>query len=162
MLNEKITKLMNKQINEELYSAYLYTYFATYFDHRDLKGFGHWYRVQAKEEFSHAQKFCNYMVNQGRQPELKEIRVPDVKITDFLSLAKAALAHEVQITGLIHKICEAAEDLKDYRSRQFLDWFVAEQAEEEVNACDMVSLLETVEGNRAALYFADAKMAERT
>lgn len=161
LLSEKLTKLFNHQVNQELYSAYLYLDFAEYFKEKNMPGFGHWYSVQAQEEISHASRIMDYMIEQGRRPELREIAKPDVKIKDDISVGKAGLAHEVLITGMINKIYETAMNEKDYRTMEFLDWFVKEQNEEEENACNMLALLEQIEGNKAAVYFADLKMSGR-
>lgn len=161
LLSERLTKLFNQQVNQELYSAYLYLDFAEYFKQKNMPGFGHWYAVQAQEEISHASRFMDYMIKQGRRPELLEIAKPDAKYKNDVELGNAGLAHEVLITEMINKIYDVALEEKDYRTMEFLDWFIKEQSEEEENACDMVSLLEQIEGNNAAIYFADMKMRER-
>lgn len=161
MLNEKLAKMMSEQINLELYSAYLYMSFAGYFKAENLDGFGHWYDVQAMEELGHAKKFYDYMIDQGRVPELSQIPKPQVKVKNMLSLGKEGLKHEELVTASINKLYDAASDIKDHRTEEFLDWFIDEQAEEEVNACSMVHLLEKIEDNKAAQYFADLKMAKR-
>ena len=57
MLNEKITSLMNEQINKEFYSAYLYLNFANFYEAKGLTGFSSWFRIQAKEEEGHGMLF---------------------------------------------------------------------------------------------------------
>ena len=45
MLNEKVTKLLNNQVNKEFYSAYLYLYFSNYYVEQGLNGFANWYQI---------------------------------------------------------------------------------------------------------------------
>lgn len=161
LLSEKLTKLLNEQINQEFYSAYLYLDFAGFFKKNNMSGFGHWYVIQAAEEIKHGMKIYDYMLDQGRCPELKAIEKPNVNVRKPMDVGKAALSHEMLITGMINKIYDIAVLEKDYRTKEFLDWFVKEQNEEEKNACDMLAVLEQIDGNRAATYFADMKMNER-
>ena len=169
MKNDKISDLLNKQINAELYSAYLYLDFAKHFDCAGLKGFAKWYKVQANEELKHAMKFYDYMQDQGCYIEFTAIDA--TKLTDdaengtdaekHIAVAKQGLKHEKHVTQLINTIYDEAVKTSDYRTMNFLDWFIAEQAEEETNARDMVDLLKLIGDNTAALYIADAKMGER-
>ena len=169
MTNDKISELLNKQINEELYSAYLYLDCAKHFDCAGLKGFANWYKVQAHEELEHAMKFYNYMQDQGCHIELKKLQAPNLTEASgkgdgterHLEVAKQGLDHEKHITKMINAIYDEAVQASDYRTMNFLDWFVAEQAEEETNARDMVDLLKLINDCSAALYIADSKMGER-
>ena len=61
MMNEKIAKLLNEQINKELYSAYLYLDISNYYDEMDLDGYKNYYMIQAQEERDHALLFMQYM-----------------------------------------------------------------------------------------------------
>ncbi len=170
MTNEKICNLLNKQINAEIYSAYLYLDFAKHFDCEGLKGFANWYKVQAEEELKHAMKFYDYMQDQGCFIELTAIDAPSTQDVDNagddeakrLAIAKQGLSHEKHITRLINTIYDEAVKASDYRTMNFLDWFIAEQAEEETNARDMLELLELIGDNSAALYIADSKAGNRS
>ena len=167
MTNDKICDLLNKQINAELYSAYLYLDFANHFDCAGLKGFANWYKVQAREELDHAMKFYDYMHDQGIHIQLTSLQAPDLatKMNDtaatHLTVAMQGLEHEKLVTGLINAIYNEAVCTCDYRTMNFLEWFIAEQAEEETNARDMIDLLKLVGDDRAALYIADCKVGDR-
>ncbi len=65
MLNDKIAKLINEQINKEIYSGYLYLDFANYYEDEGLDGFAHWYQVQAQEERDHAMMMRRYLIDNG-------------------------------------------------------------------------------------------------
>ncbi len=161
MLDKKVTALLNEQINKEMYSAYLYLDFANYFKHKGLDGFANWYNVQAKEEMDHAMLFVQYLQNNSVEITLEAIAKPDVALTDTMTVLKAGLKHEEYVTSLIHTIYGAAQAVNDFRTTQFLDWFVKEQGEEETNANDMISKMELFGADARALYLLDSELKTR-
>lgn len=161
MLDAKVTTLLNEQINKEMYSAYLYLDFANYFKHKGLDGFANWYNVQAKEEMDHAMLFVQYLQNNSVEITLEAIAKPDVALTDTMTVLKAGLTHEEYVTSLIHTIYAAAQAVNDFRTTQFLDWFVKEQGEEETNANDMISKMELFGADARALYLLDSELKTR-
>ena len=142
MLNTKVSELINNQVNKEFYSAYLYLDFSNYYEEVGLQGFSNWYHVQAQEEMDHALMMMRYLQDNGEKVELLAIDKPDKTFQDNISPLKAGLEHEQYVTELIHTIYSAAYEVKDFRTMQFLDWFVKEQGEEEKNAEDLVKKME--------------------
>lgn len=161
MLNEKVTELLNDQINKELYSAYLYLDFAIYYDEQGLDGFANWYKVQAQEERDHAMLMLQYLQNNGEKVILKAVDKPDKELTDKLTVLELGLEHERYVTGLIHNIYDAAYTVRDFRTMQFLDWFVKEQGEEEKNAEDMIKKMRLFGDDAKSLYMLNTEMAAR-
>jgi len=161
MLNAKVVELLNQQINKEFYSAYLYLDFSCYFDDQELNGFSNWYMIQAQEERDHAMLFLQYLQNNGEKITLEAIGKPDVALTDNLTVLEAGLKHERYVTSLIHDIYEAAYDARDFRTMQFLDWFVKEQGEEEKTADGLVKKFQLYGGDPKSLYMLDQEMAAR-
>lgn len=161
MLDENIAGLLNQQINKELYSAYLYLDFSNYYYDEGLDGFGNWYKIQAEEERDHAMLILKYMQNNGEKAVLEAIDKPNVEITSHKSVLLAGLKHEQFVTGLIHTIYEAAHSVKDFRTMQFLDWFVKEQGEEEDNANDLISKMELFGSDPKSLYMLNSELAGR-
>lgn len=162
MLNKKMIKLMNEQINKELESAYLYLDFVNYFTEKELNGFAHWYKVQAQEEIEHAEKFMDYLHDENEKVVLTPIDKVKCNCKDDLTVLHAGLEHEIYITRLIHELYAEAEKHKDYRSLKFLDWFVNEQAEEEKNANELINRYEMfAEGSKEGLYQLDHELGER-
>ena len=137
MLNEKVHKLLNEQINKEFYSAYLYLDFSNYFKAKGLDGFANWYMVQAQEERDHAMLFYTYLQNENMPVTLEEIAKPDKVFENHMSVLEAGLEHEKYVTSLINDIYGAAYDVRDFRTMQFLDWFVKEPGEEELRNMDL-------------------------
>jgi len=162
MLDKKVSELINDQINKEFYSAYLYLDFSNFYADEGLDGFANWYRIQAREEQDHAMMLLQYMQDNGEKVTLDAIAKPDKQLKDKLQVLELGLEHEKYVTGLIHAIYEAAHEAKDFRTMQFLDWFVKEQGEEEKNADDMVKKMKLFGDDARSLYLLNQEMASRT
>ena len=162
MLDKKVTDLLNQQVNKEFYSAYLYLDFSNYFQEEGLEGFANWYKIQAQEERDHAMLFVEYLQNNGEKVILEAIAKPDAKLDSLKAPLEKGLEHERYVTSLIHSIYEAAHEAKDFRTMQFLDWFVKEQGEEEKNANDLLGRFDLFASDVKGLYALDAEMAART
>ena len=160
-MNAKVHELLNQQINKEFYSAYLYLEFSNYFKANGLDGFANWYLVQAQEERDHAMLFYQYLQNENRAVTLEAIAKPEVKAEAHMDILKAGLAHEEYVTSLINDIYAAAYEAKDFRTMQFLDWFVKEQGEEETNARDMIAKLKLFGDDPKSLYMLNQELAAR-
>ncbi|MBR6523691.1 MAG: ferritin [Clostridia bacterium] len=161
MLNEKVSKLINEQINKELYSAYLYLDFSIYYEAQGLDGFANWYMIQAQEERDHAMLMLKYLQMGGEKVTLEAVAKPDKEFNSLMDPLKAGLEHEQYVTSLINDIYAAAYDVRDFRTMQFLDWFVKEQLEEEKNADDMVKKMELFGSDAKGLYSLDSEYAAR-
>ena len=162
MLNEKVSQLLNDQVNKEFYSAYLYLQFSNFYVEQGLAGFANWYKVQAQEERDHAMLFYQYLHNNSASVTLEAIAKPDVPLESDMGVLKAGLEHELYVTGLINDIYAAAYQVKDFRTMQFLDWFVKEQGEEETNATDLIKKMELFGSDPKGLYMLDQELAART
>ena len=161
MLDSKVVQLLNQQVNKEFYSAYLYLDFSNYFDDRELNGFANWYKIQAQEERDHAMLFYTYLQNQNKTVTLEAIDKPDKEFKEHMDVLKAGLAHEENVTSLINDIYAAAYEAKDFRTMQFLDWFVKEQGEEETNANDLITKMELFGSDPKSLYMLNQELAGR-
>ena len=161
MMNTKVHDLLNQQINKEFYSAYLYLDFSNYFEDAGLDGFANWYKIQAQEERDHAMLFYQYLQNENQKVTLEAIPKPDKQPKCHMDVLKAALEHEEYVTSLINDIYAAAYEVKDFRTMQFLDWFVKEQGEEETNANDMITKMELFGSDPKSLYMLNQELAAR-
>ena len=161
MLDSKVAKLLNEQINKELYSAYLYLDFSIFYDDKGLDGFANWYMIQAQEERDHAMLMLQYLQNNGEKVTLEAVGKPDKELKELIDPLKAGLEHEIYVTSLINDIYEAAYNVRDFRTMQFLDWFVKEQCEEEKTADDMIKKMELFGNDSKGLYSLDAEFASR-
>jgi ferritin len=162
MKNEKMHAALNRQINAELHSAYLYLSMAAYFEAHNFKGFANWMKVQAQEEMVHAMKFYDFVLARRWEVVLTKIEAPTTTWKSPLAVFQNALEHEQKVTALINGLVVLAVESKDYAASSFLQWFVDEQVEEEANADEIVSKLALVGENNAALFMFDAELAKRT
>ena len=152
-MTNNVAKLIESQIGKELTSAYLYLDFSNYFAANGLSGFAKWYKVQAQEEIDHAMRFIAYMQDSGEDFSFGTIQKPTEVLMDMyemeydeedladgvLEILQAGLNHEIYVTASIDNIYDQAMQSKDFRTMEFLNWFIAEQAEEEKNASEMIS-----------------------
>ena len=160
-MNEQIAKLLNEQINKELYSAYLYLDIANFYDELDLDGYANYYMIQAQEERDHALLFMKYMQINNLKVTLEAISKPDKVFSTMLDPLEVAAEHERYVTALINNIYHEAHQAKDYRTMKFLDWFVNEQMEEEENADSMISRYKLFGQDPKGLYLLDQEYAAR-
>ncbi len=161
MLDKKVVELLNQQINKEFYSAYLYLDFSSFYKDKGLDGFANWYQVQAQEERDHAMLFYQYLHNNSVRPVLEAVDKPSVPMENLKDPLEAGLRHEEYVTGLIHNIYAAAQEVRDFRTTQFLDWFVKEQGEEETNANDLITKMELFGSDPKSLYMLDNELKAR-
>ena len=160
-MNAKVHELLNQQINKEFYSAYLYLDFSNYFEDAGLDGFANWYKIQAQEERDHAMLFYQYLQNENQKVTLEAIAKPDKTFSSHMDVLKAGLEHEEHVTSLINGIYAAAYNVKDFRTMQFLDWFVKEQGEEETNANNLITKMELFGSDPKSLYMLNQELAAR-
>jgi ferritin len=161
MLDKKITDLLNSQINKEFYSWYLYLDMSNYYLEKNLGGFGNWFAIQAQEEYAHAMLIVKYIMNNSEKVVLDDIASPNKHYKDFKQPLEASLEHEISISGSINAIYGDAYGLKDFRTMQFLDWFVKEQGEEEKNANDLCKRFDLFASDARGLYLLDAELGTR-
>lgn len=162
MLSQKIENALNEQINAEFWSAYLYLAMACNFEAEGLTGIANWFRVQFQEEQAHAQIFMNYVAARGGRVVLKPIAAVPEKWECPVCAFKDTLAHEQKVTAMINAIYALAEAEHDYATREKLNWFIAEQVEEEENAKELIDKLQLIGDNGYGLYVFDQELGART
>lgn len=161
-MNEKVAALLKDQVNKEFYSAYLYLAFSNYYYGVSLDGFGHWFEVQAREEQEHAMKILKYLQDNNEKVTLEAIAAPNVSFSDNKAPLTAALKHEQYVTSLINAIYREARQCDDFRTCQFLDWFIAEQGEEEKNTSDLIAKYDLFGDDPKGLYLLNNELGGRT
>lgn len=161
MIKENIYNLLNEQINKEIFSAYLYLDISNYYINNGLDGFANWFKIQAHEEMDHAMLFIQYMQNNGLSVKLTEIAAPEMEYKSYDVPLHEALKHEKFITESIHNIYDSSFQLKDYRTIQFLDWFIMEQGEEEKNVDDLILKYKNFGTDPKGLYLLNSELAAR-
>jgi ferritin len=161
MISPKLEKALNDQINAEMFSAYLYLAMVAYFQDKNLSGFANWMTVQNQEETFHAMKFFKYVAERGGRVTLGAIEKPQFEWESPLAAMEAAQKHEAYITGRINDLMNLAIKEKDHATVNFLNWFVAEQVEEEDSVNEVVQKLRMVGSAGGGLFMMDRDMAAR-
>ena len=136
-------------------------HFANYYEEQGLKGFANWFKVQAQEERDHALLMIQYMQNNEIKVTFEAIEKPATPLKKHIDALCASLEHEQFVTASIHTIYEAAYEAKDFRTMQFLDWFVKEQGEEEKNAEDLIKKFELFGSDPKGLYALNQELLTR-
>jgi ferritin len=155
MLKGKIQAALNKQLNAELYSSYLYLSMSAYFQSVNLPGFANWMRVQAQEELVHAMKFHDFINERGGRVLLQPVEGPPSEWSSSLDAFENAYKHEQKVTGLINDLVNLAIKEGDHATNIFLQWFVTEQVEEEASADEVVQKLKLMADARGGLFMLD-------
>lgn len=161
MVSKKMQDALNGQMNAELYSAYLYLAMAAYYEDKDLPGFANWMRVQAQEEMTHAMKFYDYLVQRGARVVLDTIEKPPFEWESPLDVSENVLDHEKKVTGLINDLVNLAMEEKDHATNNFLQWYVAEQVEEEESVGSVLQKVRLAADSSSGLLMVDSELAQR-
>lgn len=161
MVSVKMEEALNKQLNAEMYSGYLYLAMSAYFEGSDLEGFANWMRVQALEEQTHAMKFYDYIVQRGSRVSLLEIEKPQSKWDSPVDVFEHVLSHEKVVSGLIHDLVDLAIEEGDHPTNNFLQWFVAEQVEEEESANAALNKVKLANEASNGLFLLDSDFGTR-
>ncbi|MCX5702048.1 MAG: ferritin [Candidatus Omnitrophica bacterium] len=160
-MDKKLVKAINEQIKNELYSSYLYLSMAAYFESKNLPGFGHWMRVQAKEENEHGMKMFDFLADRGERIALEAISQPPSDFSSAQEVFEETLKHEKKVTALINQLYDIASKVDDKASQIFLQWFITEQIEEEKNANSILETIKSIKSYSAALIMLDRELAKR-
>jgi len=161
MVSKKLEEAINKQINAELWSAYLYLSMSAHFASEGLPGFANWFKVQFHEEQDHAQKLMNYLAAKGNRVELMPIERVDTSWDSVLQAFKDTLDHERVVTSLINELVALARAENDFATDNMLQWFVSEQVEEEETAQSMIDGLKLIGSNGFGIYTMDKELGQR-
>jgi ferritin len=153
---------LNKQVNAELFSSYLYLSMAAWFQSQNFAGMANWMQIQAQEELGHAMKFYGFINDRDGRVLLSAVEGPQTDWKSPLEIFEEAYKHELKITGLINGLVKLALQEGDYAANAFLQWFVNEQVEEESAAITIVQKLKLVGDNGVALFMLDNELGQRT
>jgi len=161
MLSERMQEALNSQLNAELYSSYLYLSMSAWGDSRNLGGLASWMRCQAQEELVHAMKFYTYLSDRGGRITMLPIEGPPTEWESAVAVFEHTLKHEQKVTGLINGLVDVALAESDHATNNFLQWFVAEQVEEEASADGVLQKLKLAGDSPQALLMVDGELGGR-
>jgi len=161
VIGERIVKAFNKQINEEIASAYIYLSMAAWFAENGFEGMAQWMRLQFQEELGHAMKFFDHIVSRGGKVTLEDVKKPKTDWKSPLEAFQDAYKHEQYITGKIDELVKLSRGEGDNAAEVFLAWFVSEQVEEEESTQRVVQMLEKLEDAPGPLVMIDRELGKR-
>jgi ferritin len=161
MISKTMEEALNKQVNREYYSAYLYLAMSAYFESITMKGFAKWMRIQAKEERTHGDRFFDYILARGGKVTLGAIEAPKSKWVSAGMVFEEVCLHEQKVTGMINALVELAIREKDHATFEMLQWFVKEQVEEEENAHEILAQVTCIGDVPGHLFYLDHQLGKR-
>lgn len=161
MITNKMQNAINKQINAELWSAYLYLAMAMDAEAKALKGIANWFFVQWLEEQDHARIFQNYMNAKGAKVILEPIAEVPSEWAGPMEMFKDTLEHEKEVTEMIDALVRLALSENDFSTLSRLEWFVDEQVEEENTASQLLSYFLRAGKDFGTIHELDKELGER-
>jgi ferritin len=161
MIGPKLEEALNRHVQAETYSAYLYLAMSAYCESKAYKGFARWLRVQQAEELAHAHRCLDFLLARGGQVRLGPIEAPPAAFGAITEVFEKVLEHERRVSGLVDALYQAALAEKDTASQVFLQWFVSEQVEEEARAQEIVDRLRMVGDRPGAALYLDKEYGKR-
>ena len=161
MIRPKIEEALNRHVQAESYSAYLYLAMSAYCESKAYKGFARWLRVQHGEELDHAHRCIDFLLARGGQVRLGPIEAPPAAFGTIVEVFEKVLEHERKVSGFVDALYQTALAEKDAASQVFLQWFVSEQVEEEVRAQEIVDRLRMVGDRPGAALYLDKEYGKR-
>jgi len=160
-ISKKMEDAINKQVNAELYSAYLYLGMSANCTEMNLKGMANWLYVQSQEEMTHAMKFYRFILGRNGHPTLPSIEGVRDDWKTPLEMFEAAYAHEQKVTGMINNLADIAISERDHATASMLNWFVDEQVEEEANSSEIAEKLKLIGESKDGLFMLDKELSTR-
>ena len=162
MISDSMEDALLTQLNHEFYSAYLYLSMSAFCSHLEFNGAASWLKLQYEEEHMHATKIYNYLVEQGVQVVLKDLKKPPSEFGGILAVFTSSLEHEQRMTSRLNDISDQALKEKDHATYNLLQWFVNEQVEEEATLGGIISKLKLVKDDGYGLLMIDNELGDRT
>ncbi|MDD7804181.1 MAG: non-heme ferritin [Endozoicomonas sp. (ex Botrylloides leachii)] len=160
MLSQKMLDKLNDQINLEFYSSNLYLQMASWCEAKGLDGCSQFLRLHAQEEMQHMQKLFDYVNETGSMAILGVIGAPPHEYDSIHDVFQKTYEHECLVTKKINELADTAFTEKDYSSFQFLQWYVAEQHEEEKTFKAILDKIDMIGLEEKGLYFIDSEVAK--
>ena len=161
MIGPKMQEALNRHVQAETYSAYLYLAMSAWCEANTWKGFARWLRVQHDEERAHALKSLDFLLARGGEARLGAIESPPASWASITDVFERVLDHERKVTGFVNDLYAAAVQERDTATQIFLQWFVSEQVEEEARALEIVEKLHMVGDRPGSALYLDKEYGKR-
>ncbi|KLV05774.1 MULTISPECIES: non-heme ferritin [Photobacterium] len=159
MLAQAMVEKLNEQINLEFFSSNLYLQMSAWCEDKGFEGAAEFLRAHAREEMEHMQRLFTYVSETGSMPILGAIDAPNHEYSSLGDVFRQTYEHERYITEQINKLAHVAFTTQDYSTFNFLQWYVAEQHEEEKLFKGVLDKIELVGEDGKALFFIDKDLS---
>lgn len=155
MLTKKIEKALNAQVKVEANSSQFYLAMASWAETEGYNGISQFLYRHSDEERFHMLKLVKYINERGGKAVITSLEQPAKSYKGVRDIFENLLNHEVKVTEEINKVVDACLSEKDYTTHNFMQWYVAEQIEEEALARTIMDKLNLIGDDNAALYLFD-------
>ncbi len=155
MLSKKIEATLNDQLTIEAYSSHVYLAMASWAENQGFPGIADFLYSHSDEEREHMMKLLRYINERGGSAIIPTLKKPVIKYNGITELFEDLLKHETNVTVAINSVVHDCLQEKDYSTHNFMQWYVAEQLEEEALAHDILDKLKLIGGNAGGLYMFD-------
>jgi ferritin len=155
MLSKKIEKALNGQIEVEASSSQYYLAMASWAETHGLNGVSKFLYQHSDEERFHMLKLIKYVNERGGNAVVPALPKPPEEFDSLNAIFQSLFDHEVKVTREINSVVELCLEEKDYTTHNFMQWYVAEQIEEEALAADLLDKLKLIGNDKGGLYLFD-------
>lgn len=159
--NKKVEEILNKQVNAEFWSAFMYLSMSAWFENQGLKGMANWMKVQYLEETSHAMKIYDFIISRGGKAKLAAIDAVPTEWKGITEVFEETYKHECKVTEMIHNCYNVAATEKDHATTNMLQWFIDEQVEEEQNVLEILDQLKLIGDEGQGVFMLNKELAAR-
>lgn len=160
-MNEELETAFSKQITLEFESAMLYRQLAIEFELRDLPGIAAWMQRHATEELTHADRLIKHLTDRDNHPVIGDVSVPSIKVNTVAEAFEIALEAEEKVSESIRNLFKLCQQTVDIDSRPVIDWFIAEQVEEEATVREVLGRAKLINEDGPGLLRLDDELAGR-
>lgn len=154
-MNKKIEKILNKQIEAEAISSQLYLAMAIWAETNGYSGTSVFLYRHTDEERLHMLKLIKFVNERGGKANLPAIPAPKQNFQSLSDVFSQLLEHELKVTDMINEVVYVCLQEKDYTTHNFMQWYVAEQLEEEALARTIMDKLKLIGGDKGGIYMFD-------
>ncbi|MDX9811214.1 MAG: ferritin [Bacteroidales bacterium] len=159
--NKKVEEILNKQVNAEFWSAFMYLSMSAWFENQGLKGMANWMKVQYLEETSHAMKIYDFIISRGGKAQLAALDAVPTEWKGITEIFEETYKHECKVTEMIHNCYNVASAEKDHATTNMLQWFIDEQVEEEQNVLEILDQLKLIGDKGQGIFMLNKELAGR-
>jgi len=162
MLSKNMEKALNGQIRIEAESSQVYLSMASWAEVKGLEGISQFMYKHSDEERMHMLKLVKYVNERGGQSAISALEQPKAVFESFQKMFEDLYEHEIFVSKSINELVHVALEEKDYATHNFLQWFVAEQMEEEALARTILDKINLIGNDKSGLYLFDRDVQQIT